>query len=175
MNVSLDKSVNNFERTLSTWAATPVIGTIPAAIKVAFGTVQAIVALACAVFEFVPAAVSGNWDFEDYYWSHVEHGIGNMVAGAFEAIPFVGLAIYCYKELSRPKHAVDVLTGQEDKWMPYTSLEDQEWEITGLDNDAIAAVTRRYEEYLSSYLQDSLSRREKLNFAQAALRDYIRA
>lgn len=59
--------------------------------KIVLGIAQTIAALGLSILIIIPAC--GNRKYRDLLWrsfSHIPHGIGNIAAGAFEAVPIVG-------------------------------------------------------------------------------------
>lgn len=92
----LDVTFNFCERILSRWDSLPVLGTPCALLKVAMGTIQVIAAIAMSIFSlFVVCCDHRPLQTSVLY---ILHGCGNIIAGLFESIPFVGLGIYYYRE-----------------------------------------------------------------------------
>lgn len=145
MNIQLDRTLNNIENTLSDIAVIPVAGILTSAVKIPMGVTQFSVATACVVIFTVPATQSGNWSPVKYAWSHMKHGAGNVVAGAFEAIPLVGTGMYFMRKQGAPlPAAVSIQTNHENKFMPYTSLIQQDWVYGGKDDLSISEAEEKY-------------------------------
>lgn len=96
--VSLEKHLNDIEKGLSQALMWPCIGIPFALIKSALGIVQIISALAVAIFASIQALRTNDNNLLKYCWLHIQHGCGNFISGIFEAIPFVGLGMFCYRE-----------------------------------------------------------------------------
>ena len=129
----IDQNLNKTERFLSKCAALPVLGTPFAAIKVLIlSPGQLITGFALGILS-IPLRCTNHCNLNDYCWSHVKHGLGNIVAGTFEAIPLIGLGIHMVRK-KRAVHDLSVsdddydsthtcyFSNHEDKFMPYQSL-----------------------------------------------------
>lgn len=89
--IKFDYFCDTVEDVLTIGAVAPFIGTIPAVIKVAFGTVQLITALAFGILTLPLRCFHDNLaSFNDHAWSHICHGAGNIVCGLLQAIPLFG-------------------------------------------------------------------------------------
>lgn len=144
--VSIDSTVNNIENTLSTVSAIPVVGTLAGGAKVLLGLVQTISAAVSAIFLIAPSFCIG-WDYMKYCWTHIKHGVGNMIAGSFEAVPLLGTGIYFYRRIkgsSASDVQVYISSGHAFKFMSYPSLEVRDWAFTGADDDAVRRVKENY-------------------------------
>lgn len=130
--ILIDQKFNKIERCLSKCAAIPVLGTPFGAIKVLIGSGQLITGLALGILS-LPLRCTDHCALNDYCWDHVKHGLGNIVAGTLEAIPFIGSGIHMVRK-KRAKLDLSVgdddfkdthttlYTNHEDKFMPYQSL-----------------------------------------------------
>jgi hypothetical protein len=123
---SIERNLSRTENVLSSLAAIPIIGTVPAVAKVAMGTVQTITALFIATVAGLPAAAFGNKKILERSWTHIKNGIGNIAAGAVEAIPLVGTGVFIMRfkramGLGVPGKSINLDT-QELKWLSYPSL-----------------------------------------------------
>lgn len=103
------------EMKLSRLACYPVVGTVTGVAKVILGVVQLIVNLAMAIFQLLPFFMDGTSRplIQQLKWS--VHGAGNVIAGALEAIPIVGLALW----LIRQQIAAYALYEPEEKMMKF--------------------------------------------------------
>ncbi len=78
---------NSTERGLSYASAIPLAGAIAGISKVILGTVQTIVALALGIFSLPFRCCSDDAKaFNNHCFSHVVHGLGNIMGGLGEAI-----------------------------------------------------------------------------------------
>ena len=108
------------ERTLSKVAMVPMVGTVAGLAKVLMGVAQSIVGLAGRIF-------TPKSELNAYFMAHAKHGLGNIVAGAVEAIPLVGLFLYIYRcgKGEEENSTIDIKqheAWQLDKFMPYDYL-----------------------------------------------------
>lgn len=130
----IDHNFNQTERFLSKCAAVPLFGILPGVIKVVIGGVQLITSLALGIFT-LPLRCTKHRGLNNYCWTHVKHGFGNVVAGFLEAIPFVGLGIHLVRKARATSDMSDeveegdyngvlifIRTNHEDKFMRYQSL-----------------------------------------------------
>lgn len=93
------------ENTLSDLSIIPVIGTIPAIVKIALGCIQtvsgALVGIT-GVMYFPSSIVNDNNCSKmmlNFSFTHIKHGIGNCVAGVLEGIPILGTIIVIKRRL----------------------------------------------------------------------------
>ncbi len=121
MSINIDRVMNKAETFLSQASVVGVVIPVAGVTKVAMGCIQATLALAISILSVIPAAASGNWSITDHAWTHVKHGVGNMIAGTFEAIPLVNLFI-CYLREQQRGVKQDSNEPYGDKFMPYPSL-----------------------------------------------------
>lgn len=154
--VNVDRTINNIENTLTDVSAYPVVGTLAGCTKVLMGAVQELTGIACGILTFIPAAITGDWSSVKYSWTHIKHGVGNMGAGIVEAIPLVQTVLYGVRQIrqvgnGRSDTQVCLYTGHEYKFMPYASLVERDWGITGLDNDRV----KRVKEIFNRKLQEN--------------------
>lgn len=187
MEAYLDSRMNDIENALSNAAKYPVIGIFPGAAKVAVGALQFITALVCSILSLIPTCGSKNPTvryvraFLRHARSHVKHGLGNIAAGAFEAIPFVGSAMYASREMARAKSdsGLRVETGCEDKWMPYKTLIYVE--IIGANgeyNRDVKKANTCYSslrlDYLHKHDFNSPTLEQEIQFAQQAISEVLK-
>ncbi len=89
---SLDAFLNHTEGTLIFYSAIPIFGTLTGLMRATIvGAVQTVAALAIVIF----SAFAILFKYEKQALCkraacHIVHGIGNMVGGCIEAIPFIG-------------------------------------------------------------------------------------
>jgi hypothetical protein len=102
--MSLELNLNNIENKLSYLSLYPVVW--PGLLKVGIGITQLVTAVAISVIFFVPACLH----FEDSQKlfcraiKHIGHGMGNIVAGAIEAIPLAGTLFFIIRK-NRPPYS----------------------------------------------------------------------
>jgi hypothetical protein len=95
--------LNTLENTLTGLAWYPVVGTLPAAIKVLVGVIQTVVAIATAILFAIPAA-TGHKSSKALFSkaiSYIGHGVANIIAGAFEATPGLGTLCFHIREFKQ--------------------------------------------------------------------------
>ena len=90
--MSLEMKINNWENTLSLYAAIPLFGILPGALKVAGGVVQTVSAVALSILFSAPALCQNEQSKEIFFRAckHIPHGLGNIVAGTVEGCPIIG-------------------------------------------------------------------------------------
>lgn len=100
--------------------------------------------------------------------------MGNILAGALEAIPLVGTGLYFYRSYRTINHSdasVKIYTGYENKFMPYSSLEAMDWKFSGEDDIGIDELKGSYQQKIvDAGGEDSLSPEEMLEIARDLLR-----
>lgn len=125
-----------FEDLLSVIALIPIIGTIPALTKVAFGALQCIIGLSLvASSAFFP---SNSMAREVLFHSsrHVVHGLLNVLIGFMHAIPFGSwyLAPIVFSR-SIPCNVSVYKNGQSHKFFGYKTVRDNSWRfLSGFDD-----------------------------------------
>ncbi len=175
MGLNLDRTMNGIENLLSDASAYPVIGTLAGIGKVMIGATQGITALAYGVLTAIPCAIKRDPTPLKHSWTHIKHGIGNMAAGTLEAIPLVQTAIYWIRELKQhggSDRIARLYTGQENKFMPYSSLEEHDWKIVTFesnnDTDAAKAIDSIFkEQYGTKSLSEDATLKIKLKIAKS--------
>lgn len=163
--INIERDMNNMENALSNIAFYPVVGTVAGAVKVIVGTTQLVTAIACALLCVFPSLVVKNWSVEKRAWSHIKHGCGNVLAGIVEAVPLVSMLVYgirIWKNASGSDDRVRVNTNHENKFMPYESLVDKDWEIGGSVDTAVTDAKNRFNQSINGR---NISRREQLKAA----------
>ena len=133
---------NQAENRLGSAARFPIVGVVPATIKFALGIAQAITALVLGILSAPFRCCSDDAAaFNDHCWTHVVHGLGNMVGGLGEAllsVTIVGGFIlgYCrYNGIyfTNPDH--------QDKYIPYSDLIVRDVAALPLDYIALRRAT----------------------------------
>lgn len=133
--IELDQKINDIENILSFAAVNPIIGTLAGGAKVCLGVAQSFTALAIFIITSIPAAYTGNWSTSNYAWSHVKHGLGNIVTGTLESIPLVGTFLGLLRLQRTIISSFEgfegdtrefTSTGHANKFMPYESLVERD-------------------------------------------------
>lgn len=83
--MKLERNLNNLENNLTYYAKYCPI--IPGAIQFAVGTVQAVVGFGICFIGLYTFAPLWRPSMLDFGWTHLKHGLGNMVAGTLGSIP----------------------------------------------------------------------------------------
>lgn len=169
--VGIDRKLDSIENTLSNIAAFPVAGTLAGSTIAILGIIQTTTAIAVGILIFIPSVQSENWTLVHYSWTHIKHGLGNIVGGVFSAIPIVGTAMYFYRQM--PKNSVSqvyINSGHEHKFMPYASLIEQDWYFDGLDAEAIKNAKERF---ATKTIATRFSGKKRLEVAQDLLRGTV--
>lgn len=168
--MNLDRTINDVENFLSDVALLPIAGTVAGAAKILLGTVQTVTAVACAILLALPSLCTFNFSSFNYACSHIGHGIGNIIAGTFEAIPLVGTFISLVRTYSNAASVeVKLQTGHENKFMPYQSLVESDWKFGGVDDSKIISVEQKYRAKLDA-CGGGLSRKQSYELAQQTMR-----
>jgi hypothetical protein len=127
-HIKLCRAINNIENTLSNVAFIPII---PGAIKVVGGATQLVAGIAVGFFASLTYPATKNKKLLSYSFTHIKNGAGNIVAGAFEAIPVVGAIIALVRLIQRTPpgslpQKLYVNFGHHDKIMPYEELQKED-------------------------------------------------
>ena len=123
---NFDLKLNHIEDNLTLYAAIPVLGIIPGSLKMLIGLVQTAVAGVLAIVY----KISENQTNKEYAQVHFKHGLGNMLAAFFEAIPIIGLIGLFWRYTSDAHHPLSCYsegihtgTAHPTKFLLYPSLE----------------------------------------------------
>lgn len=129
MSIRLDRLIDALERVGSDVAIVPVAGLVAGPLKVAGGVLQVTFASTCyAALPLVSFAVGEEeriLSLRAYSWTHIKHGMGNVLAGTLETLPIVGTVL----SLKRTQDYITInefYESQRGKFMPYQSLIDYE-------------------------------------------------
>ncbi len=105
--------------------------------------------------------------------AHLFHGLGNMACGLLESVPFVGTVMFFLRvgkvqEAKRER----LVTGQENKWMPYESIVDRQLHVESSLREQIG--TERMDELERDVhalaIDGSITAREKVRRALQGIR-----
>lgn len=135
--LEVDQLASDVENFLTMHAKIPLLGTVPAGLKVVFGVVQAI----CSAVVLVVSTFFLTSKFAQNIWLHSSrhflHGLSNMLAGAIQAIPFIGSLIILIPEIKRAGGSdsmVHYSNSRSNKFFGYKTLEDTSWERQDYDS-----------------------------------------
>lgn len=137
----IDHFASNIENFLTRHAKVPLLGTVPAALKIVFGAIQTV----CAVTAFVGSTFFLSSITAKYIWvhsfRHILHGLSNILAGVIQAIPLIGTLTILIQE-NRHIGGSDCMThyanSQSYKFFGYKTLEDTSWKKQDYDSVAIS-------------------------------------
>lgn len=151
--IKFDSVCNDTERFLSNYSNYPVAGTPFGLVKIFLGSFQLTTALALSILT-IPLQCTEYAPLNDYIWTHVGHGFGNICAGIVEAIPILASFLYADRqEKGATPHAQagvsTLFTTHEDKYMAYHSLEENEFILVISETDQ--SIRDRYEVLLKAY------------------------
>ena len=137
---NLDLFCSKAEDTLSRYAAIPILGTVPALLKVAFGAAQFTAAVTTAAFSLFFCTSSIGQEIFLHSLRHVFHGLVNVLAGALQAIPVIGTIVYAIQESNRARNSdmqEKYTNAQSNKFFGYRTIRDSTWEhVVNCDNSS---------------------------------------
>lgn len=174
----LERGLNDVENSLSYFSAIPFVGMIITSPLKAFAlaSTQQIAAIALGVFSIIPVVVKQDFTYTKMAINHFCHGLGNDFVALMEFFPFAGTAFYYYRHSRVPdirKYDVCIITGHEDKFMPYMSLVNADWRIDGSNPLAVKAVKEIYAEKVKENGgQFKLTLMQKMELARQAINEY---
>ena len=90
-----EKHLAKIECDLAWGTALPFTGVFPGAVKIGLGVLQTVSAIALAAFTILTTAVFWNKEAQNLCKKsikHIAHGIANIIGGAIESIPGIGLS-----------------------------------------------------------------------------------
>jgi hypothetical protein len=119
--IIVERLISRTETVLGAAACVPVLGTIPATAKIAMGILQTACALYVSPPAIIHALITKRTTVLNHCETHIKHGLGNIIAGALEAVPFIGMLIVLLRALKARGFSLD---SQELKWLSYPSLQD---------------------------------------------------
>jgi hypothetical protein len=170
MGITIDRCLNEVENACSTVAAIPVVGIVAGGFHAMMGLTQLLAGSCGCLLNLMSAPITKDWSLASYSWHHMKHGAGNIVSGAFEAIPLVGTGMFFWRQKQAAVSGrVYISTHHENKWMPYSSLVARDWKIEGSDDAAVSKVTQIVKGKLVADGSPDLHREKEKKFAQAAI------
>lgn len=131
--LSVDEFASAIEDFLTENSVIPVLGTIPAVLKIVFGAIQTLCAattLVASTFFLMTRPGQEIW-FNSF--RHVLHGLSNILAGALQAIPLIGTLVIGIQHLRNAQFSAadnHYTNNQSHKFFGYKSLEDTSWRIS---------------------------------------------
>lgn len=141
-----DKICSRVEWRLGFAAIIPILGTIPALIRVALGAVQFTLALASSATSLFLSFSKIGRDILLHSLRHIVHGLANILAGVLEAIPLVGSLIAGCRELSMiaPSGPTHYISEERGKFLGYSTVRYHDWkETSGLCDEDIPSLEYR--------------------------------
>jgi hypothetical protein len=126
----LDLFCSEAEDFFSRNAAIPILGTVPALLRVAFGAVQFTSAVATSAISLFFCTSSIGREVFFHSLRHIFHGLVNILAGVLQAIPIIGSIIYGVQALNEAGHsdALKVyINEQRHKFFGYKTIRDNTW------------------------------------------------
>lgn len=124
--IQVDRFIDNAERAGSNLSVYPFINAVAGALKITGGIIQTITAVVCAILCSIPAlCVKNGLSLMRYCFTHILHGMGNILAGTLEAIPLAGTEL---EKIRKTLHMNYVLVADSEleKFMPYNSLREDD-------------------------------------------------
>lgn len=136
--VVMDHYASQIEDFLTNYSIIPVLGTVPAVFKIAFGTIQTLCAATTLVASTFFLMTQTGQDLWYNSFRHVLHGLSNILAGIIQAIPLIGSIVILDQKL-RGAHFSDVAeyyaNKQSHKFFAYKSIQDTSWVKTDCMSD----------------------------------------
>jgi hypothetical protein len=116
IQINLNKTLNSFEGGLNIAGYVPVVSTFSGALRINYGKLEVIGAIAAAVlitFRALFLVNASDRDRElkraiDVFTCYSLHGVANMIRGILEIVPFVSLATCLPYDLSDKRFAYPV-------------------------------------------------------------------
>jgi len=145
----VELGLSKAEEYLSKSAAVPALGTVPAIVKIALGTIQGAVAITCLAISYAPVARTQHISLRKRALEHLAHCIMNIVAGILEGIPLLGTHMYVNKMLHKnaKNHEPLYASNGNDFNIPYNAL--IKVEICGTDNDLVQKAQQMFQKEIS--------------------------
>lgn len=94
--INLERQLNKWENGLSTVAAFPFIGIIPAVLKFGTGVIQTTAAVGTGIIFSMPALCGDEFSKKacHHSWRHIKHGLANIGVSILEGMPIMGTYMY---------------------------------------------------------------------------------
>ena len=153
-NMDFEGKINYIENHQSLYSAIPFIGIPIGASKVILGVAQSVSAIALFTLTAIPALFQNENSKKLFFraFKHIPHGIGNIIAGVFEAIPIVGSICMCIRLLKVNKAGwLDALTNE------YQIMEHPKYKFYAYENNTVENSdywTRQIEKFHKYYGKD---------------------
>lgn len=129
----LDLFCSDVEDFLSKCAVVPIIGSVPAALKIGFGLVQSISAGITAIGSLFFCVSETGRSIFTHSLRHVVHGVINILAGILQAIPLLGSLIYgiqWFRQTFEDISGKQQVHSQHHKFFGYKTIIQQNSECT---------------------------------------------
>ena len=143
MSIAIDRTMNRIENSLTSYAYIPIL---PGAIKIVIGSVQSTAAAVVGLVN-LPAAACGRAQLNRYAWTHVLHGLGNIGAGIVEAIPVLGCAIVCTRNIgsiAASDYRITYKDETDGKCLPYESLRGDSIKFSGCIPEDVSEAQEQF-------------------------------
>lgn len=126
--MSIERFCLRSERALSWGSRVPILGVVPAIIKVALGIIQFTLALLFTLVSLPFCCCNQTLgDFCKRSATHIAHGFGNICAGTAEAVAFSVFSAHLFLNDVRAPYSYDGnYDGQYDKCLSYLALLDDD-------------------------------------------------
>lgn len=173
----LERGLNEVENFLSTASAFPVVGIFTSILKApVIGVIQIKAGIIFGLISIIPVVINKDYTYTKIALNQVSHGLGNICAFIFEFFPGVGSVFYYYRMSRVPNiknYDVCIITGHENKFMPYMSLVNADWRIDGSNKEAVKAVKQMYAKKVEANGGlFKLSLMQKMELAREAINEY---
>ncbi len=98
-----------------------------------------------------------NTKLRNHSVEHIKHGVINVFAGVWEAIPFVGCYFSCHQDLPHRDEGVFFIDETTRKKFPYHSLKGKLIEFYSDDSEVSKRAAQKF--YEDSLWQDNVEER----------------
>jgi len=136
--ILIDKYASKIEDYLTERSFIPLLGTVPAVFKIAFGAIQTLCAASTLVASTFFLMTQTGHDIWCNSFRHIMHGISNILAGIIQAIPLIGSLAIGYQSLNNARFSdadKHYSNNQSHKFFAYKSLEDTSWVLADCTGD----------------------------------------
>lgn len=109
----MNQLLTSFEKGLNVVGYVPIVSTISGSVRLAYGKLEAIVAIAAIAFHFMAGLIGIEGSAEKLRAAvpYVLHGFANMGRGLVEILPFINLTCYLYDQ-TQPGYSYPSLTSR---------------------------------------------------------------
>ncbi len=118
----IENKILKIEHHLDFLMVSPGAGALFGLTRIGLGLIQIITSVALIIILTIPRLTGKNEKFYNRVWSHLIHGFGNMLAGIFGSIPFIGLGIYLIREIYHKPHSNPEIPSNSTSFIGYKNL-----------------------------------------------------